>query len=101
LLLSVFYCFQSRNRIANDQALCDGSRYTEGAGFPRRSRGPAAESRSDSEPIPGTEFTLDVDLVLLALGFTGPTKSGLIEQAGLKLDLRGNLHSREGRSAQR
>ena len=45
------------------------------------------------EPIPGTEFTLDADLVLLAMGFTGPTKSGLIEQAGLKLDLRGNLHT--------
>jgi glutamate synthase (NADPH/NADH) small chain len=43
------------------------------------------------EPIPGSEFTLDADLVLLAMGFTGPTKSGLIEHTGLKLDLRGNL----------
>ena len=43
------------------------------------------------EPMPGTEFTLDADLVLLAMGFTGPVRPGLIEQAGLKLDARGNL----------
>ena len=41
--------------------------------------------------MPGTEFTLDADLVLLAMGFTGPVRSGLIEQAGLKLDARGNV----------
>ena len=34
---------------------------------------------------------MDVDLVLLAMGFTGPVKHGLIEEAKLKLDLRGNL----------
>jgi glutamate synthase (NADPH/NADH) small chain len=46
---------------------------------------------SKFDPIPGSEFTLDAELVLLAMGFTGPSKAGLIEQAGLKLDLRGNL----------
>ena len=34
------------------------------------------------EPIPGSEFTLDADLVLLAMGFTGPVKDGMIEQLG-------------------
>ena len=43
------------------------------------------------EAIHGSEFTMDVDLVLLAMGFTGPEKQGLIEQSGLKLDIRGNL----------
>ena len=43
------------------------------------------------EPIPGTEFTLDADLVLLAMGFTGPVKSGLLEQLGVNLDPRGNV----------
>jgi glutamate synthase (NADPH/NADH) small chain len=43
------------------------------------------------DPIPGTEFSLDVDLVLLAMGFTGPVKSGLIEQLGVNLDPRGNV----------
>jgi glutamate synthase (NADPH/NADH) small chain len=42
-------------------------------------------------PIPGTEFTLDADLVLLAMGFTGPVKGGMIEQLGVALDARGNI----------
>ena len=43
------------------------------------------------EPITGTEFTMDVELVLLAMGFTGPVRGGLIDQLGLKLDQRGNI----------
>ena len=43
------------------------------------------------EAMAGTEFTLDADLVLLAMGFTGPVRTGLIESSGLKLDARGNL----------
>jgi glutamate synthase (NADPH/NADH) small chain len=43
------------------------------------------------EAQPGTEFTMDVDLVLLAMGFLGPVKSGMIEQLGVKLDGRGNV----------
>jgi glutamate synthase (NADPH/NADH) small chain len=43
------------------------------------------------EPIPGSEFTLDVDLVLLATGFLGPVRSGMIEQLGVALDNRGNV----------
>ena len=34
------------------------------------------------EPIAGTEFAMDADLVLLAMGFTGPVRNGMIEQAG-------------------
>jgi len=43
------------------------------------------------EPLPGTEFVLEADLVLLALGFTGPVKQGMIEQLGVALDARGNI----------
>ena len=43
------------------------------------------------EPIPGTEFTLDADLVLLAMGFTGPVRDGMLEQFGVVLDPRGNV----------
>jgi glutamate synthase (NADPH/NADH) small chain len=39
----------------------------------------------------GTEFEMDVDLVLLAMGFTGPVKNGLLEQLGVNLDARGNV----------
>jgi glutamate synthase (NADPH/NADH) small chain len=45
------------------------------------------------EPIPGTEFEIDVDLVLLAMGFTGPVKSGLLEQLGVALDQRSNVQA--------
>jgi glutamate synthase (NADPH/NADH) small chain len=43
------------------------------------------------EPIPGSEFTLDVDLVLLAMGFLGPVRSGMLDQLGVALDNRGNV----------
>jgi glutamate synthase (NADPH/NADH) small chain len=44
------------------------------------------------EPVTGSEFTTDVDLVLLAMGFLGPVKNGMIDQLGLALDPRGNVH---------
>jgi len=50
------------------------------------------------EPIPGTEFTLDVDLVLLAMGFTGPRQGGILEQLGVALDSRGNVATGAGYS---
>jgi glutamate synthase (NADPH/NADH) small chain len=43
------------------------------------------------EAIPGTEFTIDADLVLLALGFLGPVKQGMVEQLGVNLDVRSNI----------
>jgi glutamate synthase (NADPH) small chain len=43
------------------------------------------------EPIPGTEFVIEADLVLLALGFVGPVRNGMIEQLGVRLDPRGNV----------
>jgi glutamate synthase (NADPH) small chain len=47
------------------------------------------------EPIPGSDFTLDVELVLLAMGFLGPVKTGMIEQFGVELDARGNVATGE------
>jgi glutamate synthase (NADPH/NADH) small chain len=41
--------------------------------------------------IPGSGFTLKADLVLLAMGFVGPVKTGMIEQSGVALDPRGNV----------
>ena len=43
------------------------------------------------EPIPGTEFTMEADLVLIAMGFVGPARNGMIDQLGVKLDSRGNV----------
>ncbi|MFA4984299.1 MAG: glutamate synthase subunit beta [Candidatus Omnitrophota bacterium] len=41
--------------------------------------------------IPGSEFEIEADMVILALGFLHPQRQGLIEELGLKLDARGNL----------
>jgi glutamate synthase (NADPH/NADH) small chain len=43
------------------------------------------------ELIPGSEHILEVDLVLLAMGFLGPVRNGMIEQLGLAVDNRGNV----------
>ena len=47
------------------------------------------------EPVPGSEFVVQADLVLLALGFTGPVRNGLVEQLGVELDARGNITTDE------
>jgi glutamate synthase (NADPH/NADH) small chain len=43
------------------------------------------------KPIPGTEFELPADLVLLAMGFVHPVHEGMIHSLGLELDQRGNV----------
>ncbi len=41
--------------------------------------------------VDGSEYELDVDLVLLALGFVHPEKTGMLDQLGVDLDSRGNV----------
>ncbi|HEX6138317.1 MAG TPA: glutamate synthase subunit beta [Casimicrobiaceae bacterium] len=41
--------------------------------------------------VPGSEFEMKVDLVLLAMGFTGPGETGLVEQFGVERDARTNV----------
>jgi glutamate synthase (NADPH/NADH) small chain len=50
----------------------------------------AFEGRNLKE-LPGTEFTLQADLVLLAMGFLGPERNGMLEQLGVALNERGNV----------
>ncbi|MEV0051273.1 glutamate synthase subunit beta [Saccharopolyspora shandongensis] len=49
--------------------------------------------RTDSgfEPVEGTERELPAQLVLLAMGFVGPERAGLLEDLGVSLDARGNV----------
>jgi glutamate synthase (NADPH/NADH) small chain len=54
------------------------------------------DGRPSFEPVPGSEFELDCDLVLLALGFTGPQREGMLEQLGVELDGRGNVARDDG-----
>ncbi len=53
------------------------------------SKGP--DGRPQMKEVPGSEFTMKADLVLLAMGFLGPEKRGLVENLGLELDGRGNI----------
>jgi glutamate synthase (NADPH/NADH) small chain len=50
-----------------------------------------ATGRSAMTEVPGSEFEVEADLVLLALGFLGPVKGGMIEELGVALDERGNV----------
>jgi glutamate synthase (NADPH/NADH) small chain len=43
------------------------------------------------EPIAGSEFRLQADLVLLAMGFVHPEHPGIVKDLGLALDRRGNV----------
>ena len=47
--------------------------------------------RASFRPIPGTEYELAADLVLLAMGFLGPRREGLLTDLGVKLTDRGNV----------
>lgn len=48
------------------------------------------------EEVEGTEREIPADLVLFAMGFTGPEKNGLVEQLGVELDGRGNIARDDG-----
>jgi glutamate synthase (NADPH/NADH) small chain len=54
---------------------------------------PDESGRVGPVPVPGSEFALDADLVLLALGFLHPEKGGLLESLGVELDPRGNVRT--------
>ncbi len=48
-------------------------------------------SSADAKPIPGTEFSLPADLVLVAIGFSHPEHEGIVNDLELELDERGNI----------
>jgi glutamate synthase (NADPH) small chain len=52
---------------------------------------PDSSGRRPMNEVSGTEFELNVDLVLLALGFLGPEQKGMLKELGVKLDVRGNV----------
>jgi glutamate synthase (NADPH) small chain len=49
------------------------------------------DGRPTFEPVPGTEFGLECELVLLAMGFVGPERAGMLDELGVELDPRGNV----------
>ncbi len=53
------------------------------------------DGRMEMHELPGTEFELPADLVLLAMGFVGPERSGLLSDLGVEFDERGNVRCDE------
>ena len=56
-----------------------------------------AKGRPSMAEIPGSEFAIDADLVLLAMGFLHPEHGGMLEGLGVDLDRRGNVNVDETR----
>jgi len=52
-------------------------------------------SSRDLTPVPGSEFVLEADLVLIAIGFEHPEHDGLVDQLALDLDRRGNIRTEQ------
>ena len=49
----------------------------------------------DFKPVPDSGFSLEVDLVILALGFTGPAPNGMFEKLGIEREPRGSISAGE------
>jgi glutamate synthase (NADPH) small chain len=56
-------------------------------------RGANAGPAPDYPPLPGSEFELPADLVLIAIGFSGPEREGTIDRLGIRLGARGAIHA--------
>ena len=52
-------------------------------------------SSRDLTPVPGSEFVLEADVALIAIGFQHPEHDGLVAQLGLELDRRGNIRTQQ------
>ena len=52
-------------------------------------------SSRDLTPVPGSEFVLEADLVLIAIGFEHPEHEGLVQELALELDGRGNISTKQ------
>ena len=67
----------------------------DGAGNVKKLHGMKVGPPPKFAPIAGSEFEMDADLVLLAMGFLGPVKNGMLDQLGVALDGRGNIKADE------
>ena len=78
----------SRRSVSSDRTVVSRS------SLPSRWRSEKGEGgRLTINEIPDSEFEIDADLVLLAMGFIGPEKEGLLSQLGVGLTERGNVRT--------
>jgi glutamate synthase (NADPH/NADH) small chain len=52
-------------------------------------------SSRDLTPVPGSEFVLEADLALIAIGFGHPEHDGVVRELELSLDHRGNIRTEQ------
>ena len=69
----------------------EGGREHEARRDRRRLELEGPSGRTTIAPVPGSEFEIRADLVLLAMGFVGPEKSRLLSDLGVQLNERGNV----------
>jgi len=80
------FCVQSKEFVT-----AEGGRRVARIRATRLDWGKSANGHADFSEIPGSEFELPADLVVLALGFVAVEKPGLVQDLGLALNPRGNL----------
>jgi glutamate synthase (NADPH/NADH) small chain len=86
------FCMQTKRMLSDDQGHVQAIEAVEVRFVPQPAGPPKIEE------VPGTSRALPADLVLLAMGFLGPEKTGMLSDLGVKLDGRGNViadHNRE------
>jgi glutamate synthase (NADPH) small chain len=77
--------------VATTEILGDEHGRVRGVRVIRVERETCADAGRRYRPVPDSEYTLDAEMVLLAIGFRGPAPSPLLAQLGVELDARGNL----------
>jgi glutamate synthase (NADPH/NADH) small chain len=85
---------------ARDWAVMTTSFAGDGEGRVKALRAVRVEMRPGQAPSPmlGTEFEIPCEIVLLAMGFVGSERVGLLEQLGVEMDARGNVKTVESRT---
>jgi glutamate synthase (NADPH/NADH) small chain len=78
------YAVNTESFVGDDDGNLRGLRYHE-------VESKVVDGRPTFQKVEGTDTELEVELVLLAMGFTGPEQGSLIDQLGVELDERGNI----------
>ena len=76
--------------VATTEFVDDGSGAIRGLRLQQVETG-TVDGRPAFVPVPGSEFELEADLVLIAMGFLGPEVNTWVAELGLELDARGNV----------
>ncbi len=87
--------------ILTKEFLCDGNGNLSGLKIIEIKWGVNDQGKMGFEEITGTERVLPCELALLAIGFTGAEKSGLVEELKLEIDERGNLKTKDYMTSQK